>query len=239
MKKLLALLGILFYTTTLFGAYDVKIGVYKNAKNLRANIAKIKSTKYRKSIVIERKNRLYYAHAILPSNKDARNALYAYKRVFDDAFIAKKQVQIKKRVKKASPVVKKEKQEKVLRTQKKEKKQSNIEMINAQALLENKTIYLCYEKGPKHLKDRVVQMVFEKEYVIYNPLKKMSSPVNMPYEFKDNNLTLHLSDMNITHNVYKKASNFLYAKSMIDGLVVNKLRYYFDENAALEFVKNH
>ena len=239
MKKLLALLGILFYTTTLFGAYDVKIGVYKNAKNLRANIAKIKSTKYRKSIVIEKKNRLYYAHAVLPSNKDARNALHAYRQIFVDAFIAKEQVHIKKRVKKSSPVVKKKRKEKTLVLKKKQEKQTKVEMINIQALLENRTMYLCYEKGPKHLKDRVVQMVFEKEYVIYNPLKKMSSPVNMPYEFKDNNLTLHLSDMKITHNVYKQAPNFLYAQSMIDGLVVNKLRYYFDESAALEFVKNH
>ena len=236
MQKLLALLVIFFYTTTLFGAYDVKIGVYKNAKNLRANIAKIKNATYRKSIVIEKKNRLYYAHAILPSNKDARNALHAYKRVFDDAFIAKKQVQIKKRVKKASPIVQKKKKEKVLLAKPKQIKPADKKKINAQALLENKTIYLCYEKGPKHLKDRVVQMVFQKEYVIYNPLKKMSSPINMPYEFKDNNLTLHLSDMKITHNVYKQASNFLYAQSMIDGLVVNKLRYYFDEGAALAFV---
>jgi len=228
MQKFLALLVISFYATTLFGAYDVKIGVYKNAKNLRANIAKIKSTKYRKSIVIEKKNRLYYAHAILPSSKDARNALHAYKRVFDDAFIAKKQVQLKKRVKKAS-----------LKVTKKVQIPKKIQHINAKKLLANKTIYLCYEKGPKHLKDRVIQMIFEKEYVIYNPLKKMSSSVNMPYEFKDNNLILHLSDIKITHNVYKKAPNFLYAKSMIDGLVVNKLRYYFDESAALEFVKRN
>jgi len=48
-------------------------------------------------------------------------------------------------------------------------------------------------------------------------------------------LPSRLSDLKITHNVYKKASNFLYAKSMI----VNKLRYYFDESVALEFVKSH
>jgi len=33
MQKFLALLVIFFYTTTLFGAYDVKIGVHKNAMN--------------------------------------------------------------------------------------------------------------------------------------------------------------------------------------------------------------
>lgn len=229
MKKIFILVSILTYTTTLFGAYDIKIGVYQNAKNLRANIAKIKNTKYRKSIIVEKKQRLYYAHAILSSNKDARNALHAYKSIFKDAFISKNQVKIKKllekTVRKISPEVTQE-----------VKNPKKIQNINAQELLADRTMYLCYEKGPKHLKDRVVKMVFEKEYVIYNPLKKMSTAVNLPYEFEDNNLTLHLSDMEIIHNIYKKESSFLYAKSMIDGLVVNKLRYYFDEASALAFV---
>lgn len=218
----------------LFGAYDVKIGVYKNVKNLRANIAKIKSAKYRKSILIEKKQRLYYAHAILPSNKDARNALHVYKSVFKDAFISRKQVKvakvIQKTVRKVSPMVTKTKEVKT---------PEKIQDINAQELLADKTIYLCYEKGPKHLQDRVVKMVFKKAYVIYNPLKKMSTPVKMPYVFEDNNLTLELSDMKIIHTMYKKEPDFLYAKSIIGGLVVNKLRYYFDEDAAFDFVKNH
>jgi hypothetical protein len=220
MQKLVVLLGMFLTTTTLFGAYDVKIGVYKNGENLRHNIAKVGNTKYRKRIIVERKNRLYYAHAVLTSNADAKNALHAYKRVFKDAFISKNQVQVKNVAKKI-------------------KVPKKTEHINAKTLLENKTIYLCYEKGPKHLKDRVVQMVFSKEHVIYNPLKKMATPVEMPYEFKDNTLTLHLSEMKITHHIYKKASNFLYAQSMIDGLVVNKLRYYFDEKSALEYVAKH
>jgi len=220
MQKLLLLLGIFFYSTMLFGAYDVKIGVYKNGENLRHNIARVANIKYRKSIMVERKNHLYYAHAVLTNGVDAKNALHAYKRVFKDAFISKNQVRVKKVVKKV-------------------KIPEKIKHIDAQALLENKTIYLCYEKGPKHLKDRVVQMVFAKEFVTYNPLKKMATPVKMPYEFKDNNLTLHLSDMKITHHIYKASPNFLYAHSIIDGLVVNKLRYYFDEKAALEYVNNH
>ena len=220
MHKLVVLLGLFLTSTTLFAAYDVKIGVYKNGENLRHNIARVDNVKYRKSIIVERKNRLYYAHAVLVSNRDAKNALHAYKRVFKDAFISKNQVQVNNVVKKV-------------------KVPEKIKHINAKALLENKTIYLCYEKGPKHLKDRVVQMVFSKEYVTYNPLKKMATPVQMPYEFKDNNLTLHLSEMKITHHIYKEAPKFLYAQSIIDGLVVNKLRYYFDEKAALEYVNNH
>ena len=237
MKKLLVLLSIFFYTTTLFGAYDVKLGVYKNAKNLRINIAKVKSYKYRKQIIVEKKGRLHYVHAVIDSNKEARNALRAYKSVFKDAFISKKQVPSRKKVKKISPSVpKQEKPIKQVEVTPKIEEPKIEEPIDAKALLAGKTIYLCYEEGPTHLKERVVEMVFGKEYVTYNSLKKRSTPVKMPYAFEDNNLTLHLSDMKITHNMYKKESNFLYAKSVIGGLVVNKLRYYFDEAAALSFV---
>jgi len=230
MKKLLVLLLIFSYTSTLFGAYDVKIGVYQNAKNLRANIAKIKSSKYRNYIVIETKHKRHYAHAVIESGVEAKKALHVYKRVFKDAFISKTQVRQKKIAKKISaPLVKKRRNEKKVVKEK-------IQDINAKELLGDKTIYLCYEQGPRHLKDRVVEMVFEKEYVTYNPLKKMSTPVKMPYQFKNNILTLQLSEMTITHDIYKKEPNFLYAKSMIDGLVVNKLRYYFDKRAALAYV---
>lgn len=254
MIKLIVSLSILFYTTTLFGAYDVKLGVYKNVKNVHANIAKIKNTKYRKSIIIDKKRNKYYVHAIIESNKEARNALRAYRRIFKDAFISKRQVRVKKAVKKAAPPVAKtaavkesiEQNNTIQTAQIKEPIEQNqtvtkveipkpIEKINAQALLTNKTIYLCYEEGPAHLKGRVVEMVFEKDHVIYNPLKKMTRPVKMPYTFKDNNLTLELSGMKIIHDLYKKEGKCLCAKSVIDGLEVNKLRYYFDKEAAMAF----
>jgi len=220
MQKFVFLLGMLLTTSILFGAYDIKIAVYQGSKNLRHNIAKVKNSKYRKRIIIEKRNRLYYAHAVFTNYADAKNALHIYQRVFKDAFISKNKLHVKK-------VVRNEKSPKI------------TEDINAKALLENKTIYLCYEKGPKHLKDRVVQMIFSKEHVIYNPLKKMATPVEISYEFQDNILMLHLSEMKMIHYIYKKAPNFLYVQSMADGLVVNKLRYYFDEKSALEYVAKH
>ena len=239
MKKLLVLLIIFFYTSTLFGAYDVKLGVYKNAKNLRINIAKIKNSKYKKQIIIEKRGRLHYLHAVVDSNKEARNALRAYKRVFKDAFISKQQVASRKKVKKVPSVVAKLEKPMVkaeITPKVKQEEPKSIVLIDAKALLADKTIYLCYENGPKHLQDRVVKMIFEKDYVTYNPLKKMSTPVKMPYTFTENNLTLELSGMNITHNLYNKDAQFIQAKSVIDGLVINKLRYYFDEAAAISFV---
>lgn len=228
--KLFLVFFTLFYATTLFGAYEVKIAVYKNAKNLHAAIAKISKAKYRNSIKVEKKHNLYYAHAILASNKEAANALHDYKKVFQDAFIADKQValpQPKPAHKTVQPVAPKVKETKPL------------PLLNAQALLEDKTVYLCYENGPAHLKDRLVKMVFKAGEVTYDPMKKMSKPVEMPCAFKKNALTLQLSDMKITHQLTEKRPNYLLAKSTIDGVVVNRLRYYFDKDAALAFVTGH
>ena len=225
MQKFLVLLVIFFYTTTLFGAYDVKIGVYKNAKNLRANIAKIKSTKYRKSIVIEKKNRLYYAHAILPSSKDARNALHAYKRVFDDAFISKKQVQTKVIIKRVFPKVAKK-----IKTQKK------IQIINAKELLIDKTIYVCYEKSDD-VNKRVVKMHFEKEHIVYTSLINKNKPLKIKYTFNKENIILSLSGLEVRHKVYKKDENILYLTSFIEGKKISKLRYFFEKKDAMNFLK--
>jgi hypothetical protein len=224
MQKLLALLVIFFYATTLFGAYDVKIGVYKNAKNLRANIAKIKNTKYRKSIVVEKKNRLYYAHAILPSSKDARNALHAYKRVFDDAFISSKKVKIKKSVKNASRKMSR----KIARSKK-------IQTINAKKLLIYKTIYVCYEKSD-NVNKRVVKMHFEKDYITYTSLINKNKPLNIKYTFKKENIILPLSGLQVRHEIYKKDANTLYLTSFIEGKEISRLRYFFEKKDAMNFL---
>lgn len=263
MHRLIA--SLLLLSTVLFGAYDIKIGVYKNEKNLRANIAKIKDAKYRKSIIVEKKRNLYYVHAVIDSNKEAKNALRVYKRIFKDAFIAKKQVSSRTQIKKAratketkqeSPAKKVVKEASVKAIAKsvaltsvvKETVQNQtvepakpqvlkpVERLNAKELLADKTMYMCYEEGPAHLEGRVVEMVFQKDGIVYNPLKKMTKPVTMPYSFKENNLTLELSGMKITHGLYKKGAKCLYAQSIVDGSAVNKLRYYFKKESAEAFV---
>jgi len=228
--KLFLAFFTLFYATTLFGAYEVKIAVYKNAKNLHASVAKISNAKYRNSIKIEKKHNLYYAHAILASNKEAVKALHDYKKVFQDAFIEDKQValpQPKPAHKTVPSVVPKVKETKP------------VPLLHAQALLADKTVYLCYENGPAHLKDRLVKMVFKEGQVTYDPMKKMTKPVEMPCAFQKNALTLQLSQMKITHHIIEQRPHYLLAKSMIDGMVVNRLRYYFEKDAALAFVADH
>lgn len=230
MQKFLALLVIFFYTTTLFGAYDVKIGVYKNAKNLRENIAKIKNVKYKKHVKIEKKNRLYYAHAVLNSNHEAKKALMAYKPVFKDAFIAKKQIVLKAR-------------KELLKSRDKPKKNMQIkkaiDTIEAEKLLNHKTVYLCYEKSPKHLKSRVARMDFSDQKVTYTPLNKKNTILDISCTFKDSKVVLKLTDMNITHEISEIHDTYLAAKNSLAGVTVYTLRYYFEKEKALEFVKRN
>ena len=208
MKKLLVLFSVVAHTSMLFGAYDVKLGVYKNAKNLRANIAKVKSSKYRNYIVVQKRNNLNYVHAVIDSGAEAKKALYAYKHVFKDAFISKTQVQ-NRNTKKAKRVSHKPKTDKT--------KQNKM---NAKLLLHHKTVYLCYDKSPKHLKNRVVKMIFEDDSVHYEPLYKKDIQLDMQYAFKENNVVLNLSDINITHEIDKANDEYLSAKNSISGLTI-------------------
>ncbi len=230
MKKFLVFFMVFTYTTTLFGAYDVKIGVYKNAKNLRANIAKIKSSKYRKYIIVQKKNNLNYVHAVIDSGVEAQKALHSYKRIFKDAFISKTQVKTKVQ-KKIKRIVSKPKNKK--------QKQKTKNTINAKSLLNHKTVYLCYDKSPERLKNRIVKMIFEEDTVNYEPLYKKNTQLDMKYTFKDANVVLNLTDINITHEINTVNDKYLSAKNSMSGVTVYTLRYYFSKNDALEFVKRN
>jgi len=230
MQKLVVLLGILLTTTTLFGAYDVKIAVYKNSENLHKNIAKIQSSQYKKHVRIEKKNHLYYAHAILNSKSEAKRALKAYKPIFKDAFIAKKKIVLKE--KKTSVKHIKKSKENV------EKKETFLP-IEAEKLLNHKTIYLCYEKSPKHLKNRVVRMDFSDQKVTYTALNKKNTVLDISCVFKDSKVVLNLADMNITHEISEIHDSYLSVKNSLDGVTIYILRYYFDKKDALEFVKRN
>lgn len=246
-KLLLSLLWLLLSTTTLFGAYDVKIGVYKNAKNLKANIAKIKPAKYRNYIHIKKKNNLNYVHAVIEGNKEARNALHAYKRVFEDAFISKKQVKLKKVPKKApkkapqkvaqkapspSPEEKPMKEKPVDEV----KHEAPKEQVLAKDLLLNKKVYLCYEKQTAGTQKRIVQMHFKQENVAYLPLGSKNKPLNFPYTFVKDTIALPVSNMLVTHKILKKEKNYVSGMSYINGKEAHALRYYFDKEAAEAFV---
>ncbi len=225
----------------LFGAYDVKLGVYKHAKNVRTNIAKIKYTKYRKKIIVEKKGRFHYVHAVIASNKEAREALHVYKRVFKDAFISKKPVILKKKVKKVKAVSNAKKVTNVKKVSpppvKEEKEPEEIKPpCDVKELLTDKTVYVCYEKKSSDAKRRVVEMRFGRVYVEYMPIHSKDQPLKIFYSFQKDTVLLPISGLKVMHQVYQKEANFLYVKSFINGKEAHALRYYFDENAALAFV---
>jgi len=237
MNKLIILI-VLLLNSTLFAAYNVKIGVYKNAKNLRAKVSKIKSNKYRKKVLIEKKGRLYYAHAIVATSKEARDALHAYRGVFEDAFIDKKQVQMKKKKRKKTSKPSKQKSTKSKSIKPKNKKVKKLKTkMNAHALLDGKTVYLCYDKSPKRLKDRVVKLVFSEKMLSYIPLGNNGTKLELGYGFNEDKLTLNLPDMNITHEINAIKEGYLEASNRVEGEKIYTLRYYFDEEDAWEFVK--
>lgn len=261
MKLFLASFITLGYTTMLFGAYDIKLAVYKNAKNLHASIAKIENVNYKKRIVIERRNHLYYAHAVIASQKEAHNALHVYKKVFKDAFISNKQValpQLKPATPKKEPTVQKVQdirktksqiqdeqsvqpqsqpipQSPVATVEKKIEEPKKKPLLDAQALLANKTVYLCYETGPEHLKNRLVKMDFKEQNVTYDPMKKTSASIAIPCTFDKNALVMDFSGVKVAHYVTQQTSDYLLAESIHNGMPDNKVRYYFDKERAQAF----
>lgn len=220
------------FTIILFGAYDLKIGVYKNGINLQKTIAKIENREYRKNIIVDKKEELYYAHAIFIDKKKAENALGVYTKVFKDAFIAKEEIQLEtKKIKKEE---KKNTQPKSKQIKIEKPLESSI-TIDTKTLLQNKTVYLCYDKFPTYFKNRVVKMIFSKEYIEYMPLDN-STQLDIEYIFKDDKVILNLPDMNITHTINAITKEYLSASNSEKGKIVYTLRYYFDEQNALDFV---
>lgn len=191
-------------------------------------IAKIKASEYRKNIVIEKRNEFYYVtSALYESKNEAQKALYAYKKVFKDAYIQediKSQVPTAVNEKTVSPELEKPQTEK---------------SCNAEELLENKTVYLCYENGSTSSQKRVIQMDFEAEYMEYLPLKSTYAPLKIPYSFKDDSVILQMSGIEFVYQIYKKEGNFLLVKSFTDGKESSHtLRYFFKKEDALKFLKS-
>ena len=190
-------------------------------------IAKIKASEYKKNIVIEKRNEFYYVtSALYESKSEAQKALHAYKKVFKDAYI---QEDVKSQVATAAS-------EKTVSTEL--GKPQTEKPCNAEELLENKTVYLCYENGSTSAQKRIIQMDFEEEYMEYLPLKSTYDPLKISYTFKDDTVVLPISGLEFVHKIYKKEESFLRVKSFTEGKESSyTLRYYFKKEDALEFLK--
>ena len=109
---------------------------------------------------------------------------------------------------------------------------------NAKELRENKTVYLCYENGSSSSQKRIIQMDFKGEYMEYLPLKSTYAPLEIAYTFKDDTVVLPMSGVEFVYKICKKEEKFLVLKSFTNGKESSHtLRYYFDKEDAVEFLK--
>ncbi len=266
MKKTFLLFTFLFAASNLFGAYQIKIAVYKDHANLMSYISKIPKESYRKNILIKEKNHLYYVTSTLyESESEVKKALGIYKKVFPDAFIL--EVEEKKAVPESTEVVKQKvivpvsteaveqkkalpvpaeavEQKEVLSvtTEAVAKTPESIEneqpiALDAKMLLENKTVYLCNEDGSKKAKKEVIQMDFKKEYVVYSKLSRNVPPIQIPYAFDQDRVILPMSGIDFKYKIYQESQDFLSAQSFTNDKEGHHFRYYFDEDLAFEFAR--
>jgi hypothetical protein len=232
MKKFFVL--CILFSSMLFGAYDIKIGVFQNGKNLRANIAKVKPSTFRKQIIVQKKNNLYYAHAVIfGTGINAANALKAYRKVFKDAFISGKvrEVKTKPKVKIIPKNISVKKEQKLLPVPKVKK-----ELLDAKTLLLDKNVYVCYVNGPGHLDDRVVQMVFNEKSMVYSPLDKKVS-LNIKYKIKKDKVFLNVMDTEIIHKLVDHKEGYITVESYIGMKKMHDLRYFFNQEDAFQYLK--
>ena len=195
-------------------------------------IAKISDTDYRKNILIEEKNHLHYVTSTLyKSERKAKKALSAYKKVFPDAFI--KEI-AQETIVAASTEVAAQAPESVENEQ-----QATIDakILDAKILLENKTVYICNENGSKKAKKEVIRLDFKKEYVLYSKLSRDVSAIEIPYTFDHDCVILPMSGIDFKYKIYADGDDFLSAKSFINDKEGNHFRYYFDEDQAFKFTK--
>lgn len=194
-------------------------------------VAKIAEESYRKNILIEEKNHLHYVTSTLyESENEVNTALSAYKKVFPDAFIVEEEkkiivpVQTEKVVQTPDPI-----------------ENEQVPPFDAKMLLENKIIYICNERESLGAKKEVVKLDFKKEYAVYSKLNRDTPPIQIPYTFDQDCLILMLpmSGINFKYQIYQEGEDFLSAQSFLDDKEGKRLRYYFDEELALEFTKRY
>ena len=236
------LIFTIFGIHILFGAYDIKLGVFANVKNLRANITKVRPVVFRHKIIVQKKNKLYYTHAIISgSGVQAAKALKSYKRIFPDAFISG---EVKEHHPKRKVVKKRRAVKKVKETDKTEssptlnavKTPEKKALLDARSLLQGKTVYLCYTDGPSQVGKRIVAMTFNDKTITYTPLEKKST-VEIPYTIEKNKVLLHVADTQMIHKVIGNSKTYLDIESYIGTKKMHHLRYYFIVKDAIEYLK--
>ncbi|MEA1880052.1 MAG: hypothetical protein U9N11_05370 [Campylobacterota bacterium] len=256
MKKLILFFTLFFYSTILFAdykAHNVKIGVFKNSQKLRQNIAKIKPSKYKKYLVIQKKNNLNYVYAPIRSNVEAKKALDAYKKIFKDAYITKRKIVVsekksfkKKHIKKKQ-VVKKKAEKRIVKklpsinkaVQEKYKKVKKKPIVLTE-LLENNTFYICIDEISSASKERIVKMSFGEDTVSYFANKDAKTPLLIQYGVYKDMVKMKINTLDIVHIFNRlKEEKYYPVQSFIGKKKSDVLRYYLHEEDAYNYMKKN
>ncbi|MDQ7047344.1 MAG: SPOR domain-containing protein [Sulfurovum sp.] len=214
-KKTLLLFTFIVASSNLFGAYVVKLAVYKNYTNLMTVIAKIPDERYRKNIVIEKKDDYHYLTSTRYESKtEAKKALGSYRIAFSDAFIIKVKEQEQNIV--SAPedvVVPTPVNPNVIGLVKKRPASS----LDVKHLLENKTVYVCDAKGSKKTQKQIIKVKFEKESVSYTKLSTQIYTIDVPYIFDRNCVILSRSAIHFRYQTHTEKYDFLSPKSFMNN----------------------
>jgi len=234
MQKRLIWVIFFFFTTSLFGVYDIKLGIYSDVNNLRASIVKVRPYTFRKKIKVRKKGQYYYLYVRIQADREkADRALRVYRKVFKDAFIADGVNAVKKKHKKKR--VSKQKKQMLKKSLFKSRVSRNKK--NLKSFLFHKSIYMCYEDGPGYLEHRIVQIHFHKNLLSYLPLSlEKKVPLKIPYKIRKETIFLRLSDVEIVHKVMEKKESYLHIQSYVKKHKMYTLRYFFDKEHALAYI---
>ena len=210
----------------LFASYTIKIAVYKDEVNLMRFIAKIHEPKYRKNIRIKEKNHLHYVTSVpYLYEQEVNKALKAYKEVFPDAFVE----EIATFSETNSTMV-------IVSNVVEHKEPSPLE---AKKLLANKTVYVCSPNYAKERNNAVVKLAFKETALLYSKLRRDIPPIELPYTFDKENISVTMSGIQFRYKIEKEEAEFLLVQSFVNDKKRDHLRYYFDENLALECAKGY
>lgn len=210
-----------------------------------AFIAKTKARRTSKLTKSEKRKQKEKTKAKVKAQKLKKKKLQAKKQKLQKQKQKERRAKIKKREatkleeKKSLKTVVKKSKTLLLPSKVSPKKLKEVKRVfNAQVLLDNKIIYLCYDKKKTFMKKRLMEMHFMSEFIDYHSLLNENKPLKVPYHFDGESVVLKMAGFEFTHTIYENNKTFLHLRSFKEGKSGTTLRYYFDKNAALEFVQS-
>jgi hypothetical protein len=212
-KKVIFILLIPFISFASTQYHTIKLAVYKDLSTLKKEIAAL-TPNLQRQIEIKQISSLYKASVIPTESKNnLKKVLPLYRKVFQDAFIAKVAVtQVTKTITK-----------------------KRIQPVSFYDKIKNRTLYLCTYRKKTTWEKILFKTIFTKNKVSYLPLIGKTTTIKAQYKVKNEKLYLFQKNM-FNPRVYSRLAyetpQYYAVSSWIDNKRVNTIRYYFNERDA-------